>query len=77
MWDGVQPGKLAGVDGERRSIWLELRFEGGSPSGHAVAGSGATRGFAGWLGLMAAVEALAGEDAPTPANRQEEGDHDR
>jgi hypothetical protein len=76
MWRDVRPGKLAGMKGERRSIWLEVCFEDGSPSGHAVAGGGATRGFAGWLGLMAAVEALAGEDAPSPANRQEEEDHD-
>jgi hypothetical protein len=71
---------LASVEGDARSIWLEVWFEGGSPSGHAAAGA-ARQEFVGWLGLMAAVEALADQAArPAPrearANRQEEENDD-
>jgi hypothetical protein len=43
-------------------VRLELWLDGESPTGLAVGSSDQARQFAGWLGLIAAVEALIGDD---------------
>ena len=43
-------------------VRLELWLDGESPTGLAVGSSDHPRQFAGWIGLIAAVEALVGED---------------
>jgi hypothetical protein len=48
-----------------RVIRLELRLEGESPIGRASTPDNEERGFAGWLGLIAAIEALATGDRQT------------
>jgi len=65
-----------------RVIRLELRLEGESPIGRASTPDNRERGFAGWLSLIAAIEALAAGDPQTgpghdaqPASN-EEGFHD-
>jgi hypothetical protein len=46
-------------------VRLELRLDGDSPTGRAIGAGEEARRFAGWLGLMAAVEALVtGEPEP-------------
>jgi hypothetical protein len=40
------------------TICLELHLEGDLPTGRASDGSGGEKDFAGWLGLVAAVDAL-------------------
>jgi hypothetical protein len=52
-----------------RGIRLELRFDGESPTGRASTPDDGERGFAGWLGLIAAIEALAGGDRETGAGQ--------
>jgi hypothetical protein len=51
------------MPGDADSIRLDVCFDGGSPTGRATADGGTTRRFAGWLGLMAAVEALVDQPA--------------
>jgi len=46
------------VDGKTVIIRLELRLAGDSLTGRASDGTGAARDFAGWLGLVAALDAL-------------------
>jgi hypothetical protein len=46
------------VDGETVTIRLELRVAGESLAGRAVDGAGHARDFSGWLGLVAAIDAL-------------------
>ncbi len=50
---------LAGMEGAARVITLELRLDGQSPIGRASTPGHREREFAGWLGLIAAIEALA------------------
>ncbi len=64
------------MEGETRSIRLDLCFDDGSPAGRATACDGATRRFAGWLGLMAAVEALVGDGAPVAEQAKHPDEHD-
>lgn len=52
-----------------QSLRLEVRFDDGSPTGHATATDGNSRRFAGWLALMAAIEALAPDEASPPTTR--------
>jgi len=46
------------VEGEAVTITLELRVAGDSLAGRAVDGAGHARDFSGWLGLVAAIDAL-------------------
>ncbi len=63
---GPPPGRmLAGMEGAARVITLELRLDGQSPIGHASTPESGQRGFAGWLGLIAAIDALAAGDRDT------------
>jgi hypothetical protein len=50
------------VDSRTHLVRLELWLDGDSPNGHAVGRGDEARQFAGWLGLIAAVEALIGDD---------------
>jgi hypothetical protein len=59
------------MEGASRVIRLELRLDGESPIGRASTPDDGERDFAGWLGLIAAIEALAerpeGDIAPDEA----------
>ena len=58
MWRAAAWSSMGGVDAETVVIRLELRMEESVLAGCATAGSGETREFEGWLGLMAAIGAL-------------------
>jgi hypothetical protein len=49
---------------ERKSgaIEIQLWLEGSMPAGVATGPGGGTRDFTGWVGLMSAVDAVAGND---------------
>lgn len=51
-------GTLAAVDAPPIAIHLDVRLDGGTPVGQACDERGHTREFAGWVGLVAAVDAL-------------------
>jgi hypothetical protein len=55
------------MEGAARVIRLELRLDGESPIGRASTPDDGERDFAGWLGLIAAIEALAARDRETAA----------
>ena len=55
------------VDRETTVIRLELHLAGDSLSGRASDSSGAARGFVGWVGLAAAIDALVRGASPGPA----------
>lgn len=46
------------MDAPAHVVRLELWLDGDSPTGRAIAHGEAARRFAGWVGLVAAVEAL-------------------
>jgi hypothetical protein len=50
--------KLPAMDESTVSIRLELRLDDDVPSGVAFGNGSSQRPFAGWLGLMGAIEAL-------------------
>jgi hypothetical protein len=54
------------VDGKTVIIRLELQLAGDSLTGRASDGTGAARDFAGWLGLVAALDALVAGTAAGP-----------
>jgi len=58
---------------KRVEISLELQIEEGTLSGRATDGDGATRAFAGWLGLVDAIDALVEGEARTPAPKHTNG----
>ena len=47
-------------------IRLELHLDDDSLTGRASDGTGAAREFVGWLGLVAAIDALVPERSPAP-----------
>lgn len=49
------------MDNDHISLSLELDISGESLTGHARNGTGAARSFAGWLGLLGAIDALVAE----------------
>jgi hypothetical protein len=52
-------------DGSERKggvIEIQLWLEGSMPAGVATGPGGGTRDFTGWVGLMSAVDAVAGSD---------------
>jgi hypothetical protein len=55
-------------------ITLELRLDGDAPAGRASAPDREQREFAGWLGLIAAVDALAGADPRAQHDGSREGE---
>jgi hypothetical protein len=54
------------VDRQTVVIRLELHLDDDSLTGRASDGSGAAREFVGWLGLVAAIDALVPGSAPVP-----------
>jgi hypothetical protein len=55
------------MEGASRVIRLELRLDGELPIGRASTAESGERRFAGWLGLIAAIDALAAGDRETGA----------
>jgi hypothetical protein len=58
------------ADGRLIVIRLELRLEDDSLTGRASDGAGAAREFVGWMGLLAAIDALVREDSPAADSRR-------
>ena len=58
---------------KRIEISLELQIEDGLLSGRATDGDGASKSFAGWLGLVDAIDALVEGEAPAPATQNSNG----
>jgi hypothetical protein len=54
-------------------ISLELQIDDGLLSGRATDGDGAAKTFAGWLGLVDAIDALVEGEAATPAAQNSNG----
>jgi hypothetical protein len=61
------------VNDETITITLELRVAADSLTGHCVGPEGAARRFAGWLGLMAAIDALLADREPRSRVEAEQG----
>jgi hypothetical protein len=59
------------MDDAARVITLELRLDGQSPIGRASTPDRRERAFAGWLWLIAAIEALATGDPDTPSQNDQ------
>jgi hypothetical protein len=61
-------------NGKRITISLRLEVDGDTMSGEARTGSGSTRTFSSWLGLIGALDMLVGEGAgPEGANEARPG----
>ena len=58
--------------GAAREIRLELRLDGQSPIGRASTRESGQREFAGWLGLIAAIDALATGDRETETGHSDQ-----
>ena len=54
-------------DGKQITINLQLEVHGDSMSGEARTGSGTTRSFSSWLGLIGALDMLVGDGADGPS----------
>lgn len=54
-------------------INLDLQLDEGLLSGRATDGDGVSKSFAGWLGLVDAIDALVEGDARTPATQNSNG----
>ena len=67
-WNSAGP-ILGSVDEHTITVKLELVVGDGSLSGRAVDGAGASREFAGWLGLIAAIDSFV---PPTNDDHSEE-----
>ena len=65
MCRGRGSRKLTSVDAGLTTICMELRLDGEMPTGCARDDHGHVKHFAGWLGLVAAIdELLSGEKEP-------------
>lgn len=58
MAEGARGAKLTAMTTRHVTIGLDLDLEGDQLSGTATSDSGAQRAFTGWLGLIAALDAL-------------------
>jgi hypothetical protein len=58
--------RIGAMDRQTVVIRLELHPDDDSVSGRAIGGSGAAREFVGWMGLVAAIDALMPGGSPTP-----------
>jgi len=75
---------LTGMPDPVRTIRLKLRLDGDSPAGSANVSGEQPREFAGWLGLVAAIEALLtstketgdGREQSRPSPRPDAGEPD-
>jgi hypothetical protein len=63
MAEGRRSRMLVGMSEQTISISLELRLTGDSLAGRARNGTGADREFIGWIGLLAAIDALTSANA--------------
>jgi hypothetical protein len=61
MWRAPPGSMLGGVKKRTITISLELRVDGDTVSGLATDQAGATAEFAGWLGLVSALDTLVSE----------------
>ena len=55
------------MDGTTTAISLEMHLAGDCLTGTATSAAGVERPFSGWLGLIAAIDELLGENAALPA----------
>jgi hypothetical protein len=55
------------MDGTTTAISLEMHLAGDCLTGTATSAAGVERPFCGWLGLIAAIDELLGENAALPA----------
>jgi hypothetical protein len=62
MCRGRASARLPSVDEPMTTIRMELRRDGDFPTGRATDGDGRARDFAGWLGLIAAIDELLGAE---------------
>jgi len=62
MCRGRASASLVPVDGQMTTIRMELRRDGDFPTGRACDDDGRVRDFAGWLGLIAAIDELLGAE---------------
>jgi hypothetical protein len=62
------------VDCRTVTIRLELEVEGESVKGRAIDGPGGFHDFSGWLGLIAALDALIGAAPAGPTLTMNQGD---
>jgi hypothetical protein len=58
--------RIRAVDRQTVVIRLELHLDDESLTGRASDGSGTAREFVGWLGLVAAIDALVPGNSPAP-----------
>jgi hypothetical protein len=62
MWKGRSTPMIDNMDkGKQITINLQLEVEGDTMSGEARTGSGSTRTFSSWLGLIGALDMLVGD----------------
>jgi hypothetical protein len=69
-WAGS--ARVGTVDAGTMTICLELHLDGDLPTGRASDGSGGEKDFAGWLGLVAAVDALLSREGREAEHLREE-----
>ena len=62
---------LAAMDAPHTAISLEVRLAGDCLTGTATSATGVERPFSGWLGLIAAIDALLPPDSATPTPTEE------
>jgi hypothetical protein len=70
---GLEPIMRTMSDGKQITISLELSVEGDTMSGEARTGSGTTRSFSSWLGLIGALDMLVGDAAEGPSGEARPG----
>lgn len=68
---------LPAMESTKVNLNLELELADGRISGLAGENGGEKRSFSGWLGLIGAIDALLGEEAPAPQNDTNRGEQDR
>jgi hypothetical protein len=68
MWHTPFRPNMTNMDtGKQITINLRLEVDGDTMSGEARTGSGSTRTFSSWLGLIGALDMLVGDGADGPA----------
>lgn len=64
---------LSMENGKHITINLQLELDGDSLTGEARTGSGSTRTFSSWLGLIGALDMLVGDGADGPSGEARPG----